>query len=114
DFGRGLDGVLRQRTKALRGIVNGIDTQAWDPARDEALPVRYSMQDVSARREVKKALLAELGLDPEMGAPLIGMVARLDPQKGFDLVLEAAPALVAAGARLAILGTGDPGLEHRL
>lgn len=114
DFGRGLDGVLRARSKSLHGIVNGIDPQAWDPSTDEALPARYSKHDLAGRRETKKALLAELALDADLDAPLIGMVARLDPQKGFDLVLDAAPELVSAGARLAILGTGDPGLEQRL
>ncbi|HZU95541.1 MAG TPA: glycogen synthase GlgA [Planctomycetota bacterium] len=114
ELGRGLDGVLRQRAKLLRGIVNGIDAGSWNPATDAALPGRFHRDDLGARREVKAALLAELGLDADREAPLIAMVARLDPQKGFDLVLEAAPDLVAAGARIAILGTGDPSLEHRL
>jgi starch synthase len=114
ELGRGLDGVLRARAKTLRGIVNGIDAGAWNPATDETLPARYTKDDLAPRREVKKALLAELGLDADLGAPLVGMVARLDPQKGFDLVVDAAPELVALGARLAILGTGDPALEQRI
>ncbi len=114
ELGRGLDGVLRQRARSLHGIVNGIDARAWDPARDDGLPVHYGKEDVAPRGDVKKALLAELGLDGDAAAPLIGMVARLDPQKGFDLVVEAAPELVSLGARLAILGTGDPALEQRI
>lgn len=114
ELGRGLDGVLRARAKTLRGIVNGIDAEVWNPLNDETLPVRYGRDDPSPRRSVKQHLLAELGLDIDVEAPLVGMVARLDPQKGFDLVVDGAADLVERGARLAILGTGDPALEQRI
>jgi starch synthase len=114
EHGRGLDGVLRMRTHRLRGILNGIDAAAWDPATDDALPRRFSREDPSARLEIKGALLRELDLDLDLERPLVATVARLDPQKGFDLICDAAPEMLAAGARLAILGTGDPILEERV
>jgi starch synthase len=114
ELGRGLDGVLRGRARGVRGILNGIDAAAWDPATDAALPARFSRDDLAPRRVVKAALLAELGLDPDVTRPLVATVARMDVQKGFDLIVEAAPDLVARGALLAVLGTGDQGLEQRV
>ncbi|MBI3725827.1 glycogen synthase, partial [bacterium] len=114
ELGRGLDGVLRARAAHLSGIVNGIDATSWDPAADPALARRFSRDDLDARGENKAALLRELGLDPDATAPLLATVTRLDPQKGIDLIVAAAPELVSRGARLAIVGTGDPSLEARV
>jgi starch synthase len=108
EFGGGLDDVLRSRGDRYSGIVNGIDTQLWDPARDASLAARYSTGDLSGKGVCRADLAARHGLDPE--GTLLGVVGRLDPQKGFDLVAAAASRLVAAGARLIALGTGDHAL----
>jgi starch synthase len=111
-FGAGVDDVLRSLGDRYLGIINGIDTELWNPATDSALPARYSAVDMYGKRRCRSALCAELGLDPN--GPLMGMVGRLDPQKGFDLLADAAPALLAAGARICVLGTGDHSLIGRL
>jgi starch synthase len=111
-LGSGMEGVLRLMGDRYLGIINGLDTELWDPATDSALVENFSLRDLSGKAECRAALCAETGLHP--GGPLLGMVSRLDPQKGFDLVAEAAPALVASGARLCILGTGDHSLLARL
>jgi len=108
ELGMGLDDVLRSRGDRYVGILNGIDAELWDPATDEALPQNYSADDLTGKETCARALATEVGLAAD-GA-LFGMVGRLDPQKGFDLLAEAAPRLLAAGARLAVLGTGDRSL----
>ena len=113
DFGWGLDGLLRTRADLLTGILNGVDTSIWDPRHDVALPQPYGIEDAMSGKEAAKAVLQRrLGLEPLGDAPLFGVVSRLIPQKGLDLVLAGLPALVAGGAQLALLGTGDGDLEH--
>jgi starch synthase len=113
DFGWGLDGLLRSRSDVLTGILNGVDASIWDPRHDIALPQPYGIEDaVSGKQAAKAVLQRRLGLDPLGNAPLFGVVSRLIPQKGLDLVLAGLPALVAAGGQLALLGTGDGDLEH--
>src|SRR4051794_3359579 len=107
-LGSGMEGVLRYIGDRYEGIINGLDTELWDPATDKALAANYSMEDLAGKAACRAALCAETGLDP--GGPILGMVSRLDTQKGFDLVADATPALVASGARLCILGTGDHSL----
>lgn len=114
DYGFGLEGVLQQRRQRLTGILNGIDWREWNPEADPHLPASYSAADMAAKAVCKSALQKELGLKPDPTAPLLGIVSRIDPQKGLDLVADAAPALVAAGAQLAILGTGHKDLEKKL
>ena len=108
ELGMGVDDALRARGDRYFGILNGIDTALWDPATDDALPQNYSAEALAGKAACARALATELGLAAD-GA-LFGMVGRLDPQKGFDLLAEAAPRLLAAGARLAVLGTGDRSL----
>jgi starch synthase len=108
EFGAGLDDDLRSLGDRYVGILNGIDTELWNPSTDSDIPARYSAADLSGKRANRAALCDELGLDP--GGPLLAMVSRLDPQKGFDLVAAAAEDLVADGARLCVLGTGDHSL----
>nr|WP_252928070.1 glycogen synthase GlgA [Paracoccus sp. (in: a-proteobacteria)] len=108
EFGMGLDGVMRHRQAALTGILNGIDEQAWDPATDPAI---VPFADPAGKAAAKAALQAELGL-PQAEGPLCVIVSRMTHQKGLDLVLETLPALMAAGGQLAVLGSGDPGLEQ--
>ncbi len=112
--GEGLDGFLRWDVRRLVGIVNGIDTAAWDPATDDALPARFSAADPSGKAACRAALAAEAGLPPPDDAtPLIGAIARMSYQKGLDLVAEVAPALGELGAKLVVLGAGEPALEAR-
>jgi starch synthase len=108
EYGAGMDGALRFRGDRYLGILNGIDNDLWNPATDTALAANYSADDLTGKAECRAALCAELGLDP--GGPVFAMVSRLDPQKGFDLVAAAAPQMLADGARICVLGTGDHGL----
>jgi starch synthase len=112
EYGAGLDDVLRARGNRYLGILNGIDTALWDPATDEALPARYTSADLAGKTECRADLCARHGLDAS--GPVFGVVGRLDPQKGFDLVAEGAPSLLEEGVRLVILGTGDPSLVEGL
>jgi starch synthase len=108
-YGCGLQGVLTARRDRLRGIVNGVDYDVWDPASDRRLPANYSADDPGPGKAVcKAALQRRLEMDVDSGAPLLGVVARLAEQKGIDLICRAAPALLAQGAQLAVLGEGEP------
>lgn len=110
-FGEGLEELLRHRAGALTGILNGIDRQVWDPARDPHLPAHFSVHRPSGRKICKNHLQREMGLDEAPERPLFGVVSRFTSQKGLDLVLENVGHLVGAGAQLAVLGSGDPVLE---
>ncbi|MBU6315670.1 MAG: glycogen synthase GlgA [Acidobacteria bacterium] len=109
--GMGFDGLLRQRSHELTGIVNGIDTEVWDPATDPAVTVPYSVRRLAPRRRNTAALRTRLGLQRSDG-PLFAVVSRLTHQKGLDLLLQVLPHLVGSGGQLAVLGSGDPALEH--
>jgi starch synthase len=109
-LGFGLQGLLRGRAADLVGILNGIDTVAWNPAADPHLPVRYDAARLDDKAGAKAALRRELGL-AEAPGPLAVAVTRLTDQKGMDLVLAALPALLAEGGQLAVLGAGDSALE---
>lgn len=113
-FGIGLQGVLRARAARLVGILNGIDTRAWDPARDALLPHRFTRENLGGKTLCKSALQQRLGLAEDGSAMLFGVVSRLTAQKGIDLVLDALPALLDAGAQLAVLGQGEPQLQQAL
>jgi starch synthase len=113
DFGCGLDGLLRTRSEALTGILNGVDPRVWDPRHDPALPRSYGVEDAASGKPIAKAALQRrLGLDDRQDALLFGVVSRLTPQKGLDLLLACLPEIVADGSRLALLGSGDSDLEH--
>jgi len=111
EFGCGLDGVIRSRGSDVSGILNGVDSAVWDPATDTSLASRYSSRDPAGKALCKQALQRELGLTVSADASLFGVVSRLNAQKGLDLVLSALPALLQAGAQLALQGSGDPVLE---
>ncbi len=108
EYGMGLDGVMRHRQAALTGILNGIDEQAWDPATDPAI---RPYDGPAGKAPNTAALRAEMGL-PDADGPLCVIVSRMTHQKGLDLALEALPALLDHGGQLAVLGSGDPGLEY--
>lgn len=108
EMGMGLDGDLRAKGDRFFGILNGLDTDLWNPATDEALPATYSRANLAGKAACRRGLLEEIGFDPDDARPVLSIVGRLDRQKGFDLLAEAAPALVARGIRLAILGSGNP------
>lgn len=109
-FGMGLDGLIRARGADVHGIVNGIDTVDWDPARDPALAANFTAETLALRGANREALQAEFGLEPDDG-PVFIVVSRLTWQKGMDVLLEALEHLIWLGGRLALLGTGDAALE---
>jgi starch synthase len=111
--GEVLDGFLSHDVKRLVGIVNGIDTVAWDPATDAALPARFSKDAPAGKAACRTALAAEVGLPLPDNEPLIAVIARMTGQKGLDLVAEIVPQLAALGARLVVLGAGEQHLEER-
>jgi starch synthase len=111
--GMGLDGLLRQRGVALHGIVNGIDMDVWNPATDAGLTANYTAKDLTKRQVNKRAVEARFGLAKD-DSLLYCIISRLTTQKGMDLVAAAIPTLIATGARLAILGSGDAALESSL
>lgn len=112
EFGMGLDGLLRSRRTHLHGIVNGIDTDVWNPATDKTIAKTYSATTLDERRINTRALEQAMGLEPGDGI-IHGVVSRLSWQKGLDLLAGHLDWLVAQGARLALIGTGDAALEHQ-
>ena len=105
-FGMGLDADLRARRDRFLGILNGLDTDLWNPATDEALPARYSRENRGGMAACRAGLLDELGMDAADSRPVLGMIGRLDRQKGFDILAAAAPELLDRGFRLIVQGVG--------
>lgn len=112
--GLGLHGVMSSIRGKLTGILNGIDAVQWDPATDPHLPAHYSADDLSGKSICKKRLQLELGLPIRPRSMVLGMVTRLDRQKGIELLLEAFPSIAALDIQLIILGSGDLALQERL
>ena len=110
--GMGLDGLIRARSTVMSGIVNGIDAEIWNPKTDPHLGANYTKATIARRAVNKAALQARLGLDQDPDAPLLGIVTRLTWQKGIDLLLSNIPTVIGLGAQLAVLGTGEPGMEQ--
>jgi len=108
----GLDGLLRSRAKIVSGILNGIDTDVWNPAADTSLAANYDIKTIAKRARNKAALQARLGLDINPSRPLFSVVSRLSWQKGLDVLADALPVLAACG-QLALLGAGEAALEAR-
>jgi len=111
DYGCGLDGVIRNRGGDVSGILNGVDGEIWNPAKDPAIAAAYEPEALAGKSVCKQALQTSVGLDVSAAAPLFGVVSRLTSQKGLDLVLGAMPALLQQGAQFLIQGTGEPALE---
>lgn len=114
EFGEGLDGVLRERSYALQGILNGIDVAAFDPATDKRIAANYTVDDRSGKAVCKAKLQEELGLEVRDDRPLMVMVTRLTRQKGMDLVMYALDRILSGGVQVAVLGAGDRDYEDGL
>ena len=114
EFGEGLDGVLRERSYALQGILNGIDVTGFDPATDKRIVANYTVDDRGGKAVCKAKLQEELGLEVRDDRPLMVMVTRLTRQKGMDLVMYALDRILAGGVQVAVLGTGDRDYEDGL
>ena len=111
--GMGLDGLLRSRGSALSGIVNGIDTDIWNPAKDPALAANYTASKLKQRKINKEAVEKHFNI-PHSDAPLLCVISRLTWQKGVDLLIQSLDAIVAMDVRVVVLGSGDPGMEAAL
>ncbi len=114
EYGRGMEGILKSRTEDLEGIVNGIDTTEWDPSKDKYIAKNYSAKDMKNKIICKTLLCEELGWSQDLTIPVIGMVSRLDPLKGFDLIAQNVHTLMQKTLRLVILGRGDQVYESAL
>jgi starch synthase len=110
EFGFGLDGLLRHRAADLHGILNGIDTEVWNPASDRLIPARFDVDDLNGKAVCRDALRARLGLAPA-DAPIAAVVSRFAGQKGIDLILGAVDRLAALPLQFAVLGSGATDLE---
>ncbi len=111
-FGENLDAHLRYHSGKLRGIVNGIDVETWNPNTDPMVPVHYNLEDVIAKKKENKAILQEeIGLEKNDGKFVIGLISRLTNQKGLDLLNAIIPQLIDGNTQIAVLGTGDPQYE---
>jgi starch synthase len=109
EYGAGLDGLLRFRSRVLHGILNGIDTNVWNPATDRALYAHYSCNNLDGKAENKLRLTSELHFSSD--APLCVVISRLVHQKGIDLIARALPGILESGANVIVLGDGDRSLE---
>jgi starch synthase len=114
EYGRGLEGTLHNHAGKLRGILNGIDSDTWNPATDKYIVANYSAKDPSGKAACKADLQKEMGLAGEPEVPLFGVITRLTEQKGIDLLIEAIPDLMRSGIQLVILGQGNPEYEESL
>ena len=111
--GEALDDFLRWEVRRLVGIVNGIDSASWDPDTDQALAANFSRASLAGKARCRTAAAREMGLTPAEDEPLIGVIARMTGQKGLDLVADIVPLLASLGAKLIVLGSGEPALEER-
>lgn len=112
-FGFGMEGLLQSRSEDLIGILNGIDTQVWNPETDGHLAKKYSNKRITGKKTVKRALQTQLGLTKSKDTPLLGVVSRFAHQKGLDLLPNIMPKLIALGCQFSILGSGDKAIESQ-
>ncbi len=112
EHGAGLEGVVRAKASQLRGILNGVDMQVWNPRTDPRIAARFSAEDLSGKAICKAMLQREAGLPEQSRTPLFGIITRLTPQKGMDLLVSILPTLLELDLQLVVLGTGDPKLER--
>lgn len=115
EYGMGMEGILRHRSAYLHGILNGVDYQHWDPVRDPHLPAQYSLSSMGGKRRCKESLIAEMGLDPSLKTrPLLGMISRLDTQKGLDLLVAVLDDILNLNVGFVILGSGDEHIQEAI
>ncbi|MBW2020276.1 MAG: glycogen synthase GlgA [Deltaproteobacteria bacterium] len=115
EFGLGMDGTLRKRSADLYGILNGADYHVWDPARDVHVPANYSPGKMAGKRRCKESLIQEMGLEPSLRkSPLLGMISRLDFQKGLDLLVQILDEVLALDVGLVVLGSGDERIQKAI
>jgi starch synthase len=114
EFGVGLDGLLQSVAHKLTGIVNGIDTEVWDPAHDPLIAQRFSIKNMAGKAACKAWLQERMGIQVDATAPLFGIISRLVEQKGIDLILPIIPEILGSGAQIVVLGNGEPWYEDRL
>ncbi|MDK9701252.1 MAG: glycogen synthase GlgA [bacterium] len=114
EVGCGLEGVLKQRKKDLIGILNGIDTDVWNPETDTDIPAQYSTTNLTGKTRCKQMLQVELNLQHDVAVPMFGLVSRLTEQKGIDVVIETIPTLINTGAHVVILGVGEQRFADQL
>ncbi len=115
EFGLGMEGIINNRKGSLSGILNGVDYEIWNPEKDTHIPHNYSIKNISGKAICKKELIKEMGLDPSfIEKPVLGMVSRLDRQKGLDLLLDILERLMELDTGLVLLGSGDPYIEKAL
>jgi starch synthase len=115
EYGKGMEGILRHRKAFLQGILNGVDYRLWNPARDPHIAAEYSLGKEKGKTHCKAALIKEMGLNPFLqDQPLLGMISRLDAQKGLDLLLRILKKVLAFDAGLVVLGTGDDRIQKAL
>ena len=112
EYGAGLEGFLKTRRENLTGILNGLDVDSFDPATDDAIAAQFTSESLDRRKTNKAALMQQVELPPDPDVPLFGVVSRMDPQKGIDLVLKGLRKLEDYSWQAVILGTGDPRLEE--
>lgn len=113
EFGYGLEGVLKERTRALYGIINGVDYTYWNPSKDKLIPANYNISDLKGKAQCKKALQDKIGF-PQLKVPLLGMITRLTVQKGIDLLVDIFDDLMKLDLQLVILGTGEEKYQTKL
>jgi starch synthase len=111
ELGFGLEGVLRAKGERFVGILNGADYREWNPANDEFIAARYDGKNRRGKADCARDLREQIKLPSSAGRPLAGMVSRMTPQKGFDLLVDALPRMMAAGLELVILGSGDTAMQ---
>jgi starch synthase len=115
EYGLGMEGILKQRRSSLHGILNGVDYGVWNPAIDSHLPYTYSPRKMEGKRRCKESLIQEMGLDPAIiKKPLLGMISRLDNQKGFDLLIEILDEILEMDVGLILLGSGDELIQNAI
>jgi starch synthase len=115
EYGMGMEGILHQRSGRLHGILNGVDYSYWDPARDSRLPARYSPEDLAGKARCKASLINQLSLDASLAErPLLGMISRLDAQKGLDLLVQILDDVLEMDIGLMILGSGDEQIQEAI
>jgi len=115
EYGMGMEGILRSRRAYLQGILNGVDYSVWDPSQDPHIPVHFSPRKMAGKQRCKESLLQEMGLDPSLAKrPLLGMVSRLDVQKGLDLLVQILDDILDFNVGLVVLGSGDEQIQQAI